>query len=233
MKLYKLLRQRYFANALALIVLTFSCSQYDTPELEIQKFDYSSFNEFKSQEALFDFNEVINSEMTDLEQRKAVLNHVNTVMNTDIYFSAEFYELYKYDANGIFEMSKNSGWLSHEDIDLTNEFINNVEDKGLEIAIQRYENAVLELSLGDDEFSKRNMFLNMIKGLDYSMPNFFNSNFNTSLQKEPWYKCAAAIVALTAATASLGTCVTVVSCGAALVLVYAASNSVAAMCGDD
>ncbi|OUS00075.1 hypothetical protein A9Q86_11585 [Flavobacteriales bacterium 33_180_T64] len=236
MNIIKFLRKPYLAILFSYLILFVSCSQYDSVEINEQNFDYTAFNEFKSQGYIIDINLIKNNKVSLIEKKKAILNQINTELNTDLSFPDKAFELANSDVEEIFEISMKEGWMTQQDVDLTNEFILNIKNDGIDIAISKYEATILELSLSSAKFEEKNIFLNIMKSLNYANPDLFKTELlNESLvaNKEPWYKCAAAGVALVAATLSLASCVTVAACGLALVLVYAASNSVAAMCGGD
>ena len=235
MNILNYIRKPYLAMFLASLMLFVSCTQYDSIVTKEQNFNYKAFDEFKSKGFQIDLSSIKNSSVSLVEKQKAILNQVNAELGTDLTFPDKAIELINYDAEEIYEVSLKEGWMTQQDVDLTNEFLLNIRTDGIDIAISKYEKTILKLSLSDEKFAEKNIFLNIMKSINYENPNFFKADLlNKSIQakSEVWYKCAAAVVALTAATLSLASCVTIAACGLAIILVYAGSNSVASMCAD-
>jgi len=114
--------------------------------------------------------------------------------------------------------------------------MSDLSTKGFDKAVSNYEKTTLDMSLSSVEFNKKNTFLNIVKSMNYANPNLFKSDLlDSSINRVGcgWCKCAAATVALVVATAGLASCLTVVACGLSIVLVYAASNGVAAACAKE
>ncbi|CAM1367595.1 hypothetical protein [Tenacibaculum xiamenense] len=126
------------------------------------------------------------------------------------------------------KISLEKGFMSKSQIDLTNTFTNDLKEVGIDKAINNYENKVLKMKLSNDEFSKHNAFINGIKSVNYQNPDLFKGNFE--LQSRSAWRCALAVVAMTAAIASVGSCISIVACGVAYLLVVNAGYGIADNC---
>jgi hypothetical protein len=239
MNILTFLRKPYLAILLSVLILFSSCGQYGN-EIEnkqsfdnTQSFNYESFNKFKSQEYKININSLKSKKSTSLEKNRNILNQVNTELGTDLIFPDKALELVDYDKDEIFQISLKEGWMSQQDVDLTNDFISDIRSNGIDKAISNYEKTILNLSLSNEEFARQNIFLNLIKSINFTNPNLFKMGLqDKSLQAKytTWYKCGAASIALAAATASMASCVTIAACGLAIILVYEGSVAVEDNC---
>lgn len=221
---------------MASVFLFVSCSQYDTPEVEVvNKFDYSAFDEFSKTNSYINVKKTIknNKKNTEskstLETNKFILKVVNDEMDTNLFYpdlALKLNDFNKYNVDDIFKIAKENKWMNEEDIILTNSIISDIESLGFEKAVKNFEEKVLKMSLTQQKFTEKNNFINSLKSINYENPNLFAKTLNS----KSWLKCAAASVAFTAAFVGLSGCATIVACGLAVVLFYAASNSFAANC---
>lgn len=240
MKIIEFLRKPYLSMVMATVILFVSCEQYDAPEVgSINKFEYSVFNEFKSNSVYLELiNEMKQENLNNksnlisvLQSNQNILYKVNSRLGTDIELPDSVLGIENASAEKVFEMSLSNRWITENNLRLIKEFNNDMKLIGFDKAIVNYEEKTLLLNLNKDEFVFNNNFVNMIKGLNYVNPDVFKSEMlSKSLKKSTWWNCAASIVALTAATLSLGSCLTIVVCGIALICVYAASRSAGANC---
>ncbi len=232
MKIIKFLRKPYISMLLAVLVLYTSCNQYD-PVLEAKHaFDNAVFNTFKNSKH---FDNVINNlkelktqsrQGTVLEKNKEILSAVNTELGTSLILPDKFLMLsLEMDADQIYDTALNEGWINQEDINLTKNFANDIQVNGFDIAIKNYENKILSLNLSDEEFAKKNAFVNIMKSIDYE-----NSDFFQSLDARSWWRCALALIAFVATFIGLVSCVAIFPCLLAFTLFVNASLAVADHC---
>ena len=221
MNIFNKLRSPYSAMFFASLMLFISCEQH-TSEVS-QSFDNNIFNTYKNSNHL---NNVLNnmnskgkksSKTSVLQTNKLILSSVNEELGTNVSLpDAALAMSVDMEANYIYDTALNNGWLNAKDVELSKEFSIDVETKGFNSAIKNYQDKVLTLNLSDDEFAKKNVFLNTVNTLDYENPGLFSANTNT--QSKGWYRCALASVALAATTAGLTSCVTIAACALAVLL---------------
>jgi hypothetical protein len=170
-----------------------------------------------------------NSKVSVLETNKLILSEVNDELGTEVYLPDSVLALsVEMNANDIYNLALTNNWLKVKDVKLAKEFSKDIETKGLDSAIQNYQNKVLTLNLSNDEFAKSNIFINTVKALNYENPGLFSINTNT--QAKGWYRCALASVALAATTVGLTSCLTIVACGLAVLLQVNAAYAFADHC---
>lgn len=116
--------------------------------------------------------------------------------------------------------------MNQEDINLIKDFENDVKTNGIDSAINNFENNILTLNLSEEEFDKKVVFVNTVKSLNYEHPDLF---INTNASKS-WWRCGLASIALAASIAGLGSCITVVACGLAVLLNVNAAYAFADQC---
>ena len=85
------------------------------------------------------------------------------------------------------------------------DFLDNIESKGFEYAVEIYQSKIVNLELSPEAFAKKNSFLNIVKSLDYENPDLFERNSELFAKSNSW-RCALAILALAATTAGLIGC---------------------------
>lgn len=216
---------------MAQIFLFVSCSQYDIPstEVEVNKFDYSVFEEFSKSDIYENIKETIEkkkSKETTLEINKFILKVVNDEMNTNLSFPDLALKLNNFEANDIFSIALNNKWIDKEDVVLVNAVTFEIQSLGFETALKNYQEKVLKMPLSPEKFAEKNLFINSLKSIHYDNPGIFNNDIdNKSLEARSWLRCAAATVAFAAALVGLSGCATIAACALALVLFYAATNS--------
>ncbi|QMU64591.1 MAG: hypothetical protein GKR88_10035 [Flavobacteriaceae bacterium] len=231
MNILKFLRIPYLSIFMASLILFVSCEQYDAPEQIQNKFDYSSFNNFKSSSYFDDIVKNVKSRFSKSKEstNQIVLDEVNAQLGTNIEIPNDALQLsIEMNPTDILTIAKNNSWLTQEDVIITNEFIEDMESKGFDIAVENYESNILAVNLSNEEFAKKNLFINMVKSMEFKYPDLYDNN--ESAQAKSWLKCAAASIALASAIAGTLSCVTIAACALAMVLVYAASNSFADNC---
>ncbi|WP_075350430.1 hypothetical protein [Algoriphagus marinus] len=224
--------------ALNLFFLPSCVTEKDYHFLERHEFNYSTFEFFKKNLSIVE----------DLQMPKGLnpnekvifsknfLIEINNRLGTDVKFTDSAFELINKDRELIFETSLKQGWIDLQEVELNNMFYEDLQSLGFDLAIKNYESKVLNLNLTQEEFLKKNRFINLIKALEFSNPKLFVSgkneflNLNSRISCDSGWRCAGAIIALTAATASLSSCATVLACGGAILLHIIAIDSAAAAC---
>ena len=228
MNILKLSRRPFLSVLMAIVFLFVSCEQYDTVNSEtVQSFDYSVFNKIKDTDTLdniineitnLDFNQTANLNFTILET-------VNNQTNTNITLPNEVLSLSpNMDYNEILNLGLEKKWMTQKDVNMTKSFIDDIQSKGFDFAIENYENNIVESSLSSEEFAKANAFANAVKVLNFKNPNAFKSLDSTTSQRG--WRCGLSAVALTVATLGLASCVTIVACTLALACFVAAGLAV-------
>ncbi len=222
--------QQFKAIILSLVLLTTSCTQYDIIHVEQQVFDYSMFEDFKSLKIKLDLVNIQNSGKVPSSMKFAqLIEIVNSELDSEIELPQEAIDLINEDADTILNFGLAKGWMTQLEVNLTKTLISDIGEVGFHRAVSDYEKSILALELKEEDFSKHNKIVNVLMGSEFANPELYMSNYGS----RNLFECAAAIVSLVAATMTLASCVTVVACGAALVLVYAASNGVASACGEE
>lgn len=221
------------------LILFPSCVQEKGDDFfEKHEFNYSEFEFFKSNLSFVD-NLRMPSELNPSEKvvfSKNLLNEINNNFGTDVKFPDFAFELINKDREQILETSLKQGWIDLEEVELNNMFLEDLQALGFDLAIKNYENKVLNLDLTKEEFLKKNMFINLMKSLEFDNPELFPPisdeflNLNSRISCDSGWRCAGSIVALTAATASLASCATVLACGGAVMLHIIAIDSAAISC---
>lgn len=236
MNILKTFRNPYLSILLSSFILFVSCGQ-DSLQIE-NNFDYSAFNKFKNNSSFENIKQIIQSNNfkkklynSTLETNKIILNVVNSEFKTKIELPDLTLQLTDYTSEQILDISLKNKWVNERDITLIKLLLNDIEAFGFEKAIKNYENNTFNMRLSNKEFSKKNLFLNMIKSINHENPNLFKlKSLDNTVQAKSWLKCAASSIALAAAIVASSSCVTIVACGVAIACLYAASTSVADNC---
>lgn len=234
MKVLKFFRKSSTILASAFLILLVSCTQYDLNSSKEQSFDYSAFEQLNNKTDSIDLTSLA-SRASASDRNKALFEAANVALKLNETLPQLAFDLSDYDADTINSTSLNQDWLTQPEINVTKVFLSDLETVGFNSAVTNFENSVIAMSLPGLEFTKMNIFMNVIKSMDKKTPTLFQPDFSnmTSQQKTTWYQCAAASIALTVAIAGTTSCLTVAACGLALVLVYAASNGFAHNCLGD
>jgi hypothetical protein len=230
----KKIRKPYLPIFLACLTLFVSCNQYENIEKQGQNFDYTSYYKFIENDLDAFELRIQNKLIASNDHMGTIVNEINSYLDTEMYLPEVIHKIINEDAETIFKQAVIFGWLTMDEVMLAQELISDIQHGGFDKAIENYEIAVLNSQLDSEAFEKQNQIVNILRSQNHVNPGLYNYDFSEidvlSRKSCDWCKCAAALVALTVATANLGSCVTVVACGLALVLVYAASNGVAAAC---
>jgi hypothetical protein len=218
MNLFPVFRHKYFVYSLSLLFFIVSCT---TSGVEIssenRSFDYSSFELFKSNtdfiESL-DLHSLAFAKITTLERNRLILDGINLELGTNVTMPEIALQLTDYGPEEIIEIGLANQWMDDLDVQLIDNFIADLESNDFDLAITNFENSILSLNIADEKFEKLNTMANILESINYQYPNTF---VDDSLEKNGW-RCALATLALTAATAGLATCATVVACAAAVAI---------------
>lgn len=218
-----------------------SCEQYNSESnIAEQSFNYESFNSFKNSNHLDNIIRKISAsnknyaDVSVLEMNKQILSSVNIELGTDISIPESALSMsLGMDADEVYKTALKNDWLNAQDVKLAKEFIDDVKKNGLDLAIENYESKVLDLNLSNEEFDKKNVFINTIKSIDYKNPKLFAINTNSHSKAVSWWRCALATTAIAAATAGLAGCLTVAACAIAILLHVNASIAFGEQCFPD
>jgi hypothetical protein len=170
-----------------------------------------------------------------------VLNGITEYMNfnlhVDVNYPNDVLELLNYDRDSILSISKNRGWLSEQQLNQNNIFLTDIRYHGFNKALENYQKEMFQYEIQSETYRKMNTFANLMLAMNYQHTSWFNSikiNSNQSLSKKEVlnWRCLGALVALSAATASLLSCVTIAACAGAILLHIIAIDAVSTACGD-
>lgn len=170
------------------------------------------------------------------DQFSALIDLVNSNLNTDLELPDNAINMINLDAETIFEQSLNNGWTTQQEVDLANNLITEIIDFDFDTAISNYEQNILNQNLSEEDFAKQNKLVNILKSQNYYNPELYNLQSEDGVANRvlcDWCRCAAASLALLVATMNLTSCATIAACGVAVILMYAASNSFASACLDE
>lgn len=214
-------QRSYIAMLSAILMLFVSCNQYDEAVIEEQSFDYSAFHFLKTN------NEFINSftfnkSKSSQEISQEILNNINRELGTNVTYPEQLFDLFDQDMEYILNKSLENGWISQYNIDLSEEFLENLTNFDFDYALEKFEQNALALNLPIEEFQKLNIFANTIKSINLQTPELFRPE---NLQAKGFWSCAGATFALTVATAGLSSCATLVACAGAVALHLIAFNN--------
>ena len=216
------------------LILFVSCEQFETIENnKVQSFDYGVFNSYKSnpniESILKRTAEIPNGKSSTIEVNRRIVDLVNEEMGTNIVLPDEVLAMsLEMDADEIYDTSLANGWLNESDILVFEEFSNDLQSSNLKTATLNYESKILSLNLIEEEFEKHNLFINIIKTLDYENPTLFNIGLDN--QERSLWRCVLAVVALGASLTSIVGCITIIACAVAGELVVNAGYAVADQC---
>lgn len=232
MNILNFFRKPYFSVLCAFSILSISCSQYDTDEPE-RSFDYSLKNYTLSESYKLDtvFENIdINKKSSLDELSKDLLQEINNQLSTSVVLPEVAHNIFNLNRDEILNIALSEGWVSQKEIDLNEELFDDYKINGFDVAIENYKNRILSMNLTDIEFERQNKFINMIEGFEeFDLAIIDSMNLDVVSEKGPW-ACAGAVFALTVATANLGSCATIIACGAAILLHVIALDGVARKC---
>lgn len=239
MKNFKRLRKPHFMVILLFPIFMFSCIEENKiQEIPKNEFSYSDFELFKNNfslvESIYEQDD-LNSEILSGFNRD-LLGKINVKLGTTVEYPDILFSLLGQDKDKIWQTGLTQGWMKKWEIELFEKFIYEWQNDGFNISIQNFEERVINLNLNRVEFQKKNLFINILKSLAIKNPKLFSSieNLESEIDSrivcESVLRCAGAVVALAAATASLSSCATVLACGGAILLHIIAIDSVAVSC---
>lgn len=227
MNVLKILRNQKLIISSAIFMLFFSCSQY---EIGNRTFDYAIYNAFKKGEIEV-FRLDFKKKSKELSSEE-LLKEINDFYGTDINVPIELIDLlsnknkYKSQETMIDEVIK-EGWLTQSEVDLSNQLVEDFDNKGFETTISDYKSEILSNNYTEEEFTKQNRFVNIMEVLHEDQPTLFEKN---GLQARGPWSCLWAIVVFILAYASVLSCVTIILCGFALYGLALATNDLVDEC---
>ena len=84
------------------------------------------------------------------------MSEVNNFYGTDITVPNEFFETFENSDRGLIEKTTvENGWISENDIAIADKIVDDITNKGFDIAMKNLENEILSLNLGEEEFIKK------------------------------------------------------------------------------
>lgn len=155
-------------------MLFISCEQHKSTDLQEQKFDYFLFNEFKSLNIDLDLSNILSKRSASEDQFSALIDLVNSNLNTDLELPDNAINMINLDAETIFEQSLNNGWTTQQEVDLANNLIIEIIDLDFDTAISNYEQNILNQNLSEEDFAKQNKLVNILKSQNYYNPELYN-----------------------------------------------------------
>lgn len=209
MNIIKILRKPFSPIFLSLIMLTFSCTQYENDLDEYKSFDYKIYNEFTNSSY---FKNLKTNNENQTNRNSDVLLSINQEFETDLSFPNELLNITAYSAEEIVTKALNYGWISTTDLELIDEFGYDLQHSNFDTAINNFEKNVNDLNLNNDDFNKMQLVANNLKSLEEYNPDAF---YDASQRAEGW-GCLKAVIALVVASISLASCVTIITCGLAV-----------------
>ncbi|NCT10262.1 MAG: hypothetical protein GW772_09330 [Flavobacteriia bacterium] len=227
MIILKILRNPKLAVFAGIFMMLFSCSQY---EIGNRTFDYAIYNAFKKGEVEI-FRLDFKKKSLELSSEQ-LLKDVNDYYGTDLKIPIELIDLLSNKNKSksqetIIEAALKEGWLKQSDIDLADKLFEDIGNKGFDIAIDDCKNEILSMNYTEEEFSKKNIFVNTMEILNDDQPFLFeNSTFKN---KDTW-SCLWAIIVFILAFVSVLACVTWILCGFALYGLALATNDLVDEC---
>ena len=226
MDLIRISRKPYLAFFMAIAMLFISCEQYDVPE-EIQKtenkFDYTFFEQNKNNPVFDEIDIEIKKNLSKLQKQntlqrnEAIFNIVNSKTGNTINFNP-ILELSELSGEQILNESLHKNLITKNEFNLTTSFLSNFREKGIDLAISNYEEAVLNMSLTKKQFAKKNIFINTIKFITYKNPSLLEKTNNSEFlsKAQGFWGCLFATIGLVGATIGLVGCATVILCALSL-----------------
>ncbi len=225
MDLIRISRKPYLAFFMAIAMLFISCEQYDVPE-EIQKtenkFDDTFFEQKKNKPVFDEIDREIKKNLSKLQKQnalqrnEAIFNIVNAKTGNTINFNP-ILELLELSGEQILNESLHKNLITKNEFNLTTFFLSTFREKGIDLAISNYKEAVLNMSLTKKQFAKKNMFVNTLKFIAYKNPSLLEKTNNSEFlsKAQGFWGCLFASVALVGATIGFVGCATVILCGLA------------------
>ena len=226
MDLIRIARKPYLAFFMAIVMLFMSCEQYDVPE-EIQKtenkFDDTFFEQNKNNPVFDEIDTEIKKNLSKLQKQnalqrnEAIFNIVNAKTGNTINFNP-ILELLELSGEQILNESLQRNLITKNEFNLTTSFLSTFREKGIDLAISNYKEAVLKMSLNKKQFAKKNMFVNTLKFIAYKNPSLLEKTNNSEFlsKAQGFWGCLFASVALVGATIGFVGCTTVILCGLSL-----------------
>lgn len=218
-------RKSYFAVFLSLLMLFVSCSQYEQNNNN-HSFDYTAYNAFNG--------EFLVTNLTDTKGKtdsiQVITNRINEAYGTDFHLPEDF-ALRNGSLDEMLTEYIAKGYLSQQSLDLTDVFIENLQQGDFNIAISAFEDDILNLKLSEDEFNIYNNAVNTLKIINKADSSFFDLQNQTSRGGDSIW-CILAVVNLGIAVGGLAACATVVLCALAVSNFVWAVRSVDAECND-
>lgn len=228
-------RNPYLATILAFLVLFVSCS--DENFTDQQSFDYSVYQNNKSTN--IDFTTGNSSKSNVIDTRDSfiqVLGLINDEFGTNVYLNNLDEQFLSTSNQAKSNQTVNiNSYLNQTDINLIENFNEDIKQLSFNEALDNFENNVLQLNLNDSEFQKYNELANVLSLVENSFPGMLANDTESSndFQLKSDSDCAWAIAAYTLATISLSSCATGALCPVAIAAKIIAFRNMISACSDD
>lgn len=215
-------RKPYLSIIIAAIFLFVSCSKYDIETQNINayhKFDSNLLNSYKENLTLFnstliEISNLRNGKLSNntLDTQNEIINIINNNFNTTLEVNANFFELSLLDSEEILNTSLKNSWITEVDIVLINSLIKNIELNGFKKAVESYKSEVHLLNLSDEDFAKKNNFINTLEIINFNNPNYFKINSGNFSKQGPIWECVKATISVVASLVGFAGCATIILC---------------------
>ena len=167
--------------------------------------------------------------MSDEERNKLILNEINEELKTNLEYPDHFHGLIRHEPEEMLNISLNKDWIDMNDVNRIDNFMEDLQKSNFEVALANLEESTTNQNLNDKEFEKVNSFVNNLRSVNFTNPEYF-IDISYSQRGSGFWRCARASLVLAASTAGLSSCVTVAACALAMVLFYNAIESFTEHC---
>lgn len=224
-------RNPYLATILSFLVLFISCSDDNTNPNEELKFNYSTFETYKNLNLNIEIPSSISSMNNSISRYERTLDIINKELGSNLSLSVLDNQILTNDFSKKSINYNYNDFLNDIDLELLENFENDLVNNDLTIAINNFEDRVYTLNLNESEFGKYNAFINVVLLLENEMPGIFTTS---NLAKGP---CEEAIASYSLATLGLAACgatgpAAPLFCGAAIAAKILAFRAMVRDCGD-
>jgi len=216
-------------------MLFFSCSQYEIRNEVIERaVDFSIYDSYKNGEIKLLEYKRSDKKLSNLNVYDDATKQVNEFYGTNIELPKNFFETFETnDKNYIKKTALKNGWINEKDLELADKIVEDITNESFDIAINNLQNKILTLNLTEEEFSKKNVFVNMLKIKNDISPLESYSNSGDYYQKSSGiWGCLWAVVVVELSLVSLLSCATWIMCGFAVYGVYTAFDYLHDQCKD-
>jgi len=222
----------YLPTILAFLILFISCSDDNTNPNEELKFNYSTFEAYKSINLDIEIPSSITSLSNSVSRYEQTLDIINRELGSNLSLTALDNQILNNNFSKKSIEDNYKDFLNDTDLELLENFENDLFNNDLTTAITNFESSVYSLNLNESEFGRYNAFINVVLLLDNEVPGIFTSS---NYAKGP---CEEAIAAYSLSTIGLAACglsgpLAPIVCGAAITSKVLAFRAMVRDCGED